>query len=288
MAKTLYQKVFDAHVVREVEGETPLIYIDRHLVHEVTSPQAFEALKVAGRPVRRPELTLAVPDHNLPTTARIDAKGAPMPIADPESAAQLAALEVNAPAFGIRYIPATAKEQGIQLLVGAQFVFAHSSPFAGQRIALIVKNKTGYTHLCRLITQARSRADKGDYLFTRDDLADIPPGLHLLLIPDERNRTEFPALLAWCSKRFTGRMHLVCSLHNLGFESAWLSHLQSLAFLHQVELLASNLPVMHSSERKALHDVLTAVRHNCSLNSRCWSNLAERLARLIRATLANA
>lgn len=164
-----------------------------------------------------------------------------------------------------------ARECGIQLLVGSQFVFAQSSPFAGQRIALIVKNKTGYTHLCRLITQARSRADKGDYLFTRDDLADIPPGLHLLLIPDERNRTEFPALLAWCAKRFTGRMHLVCSLHKLGFESAWLAHLQALAFLHQVELLASNLPVMHSSERKALHDVLTAVRHNCSLNeARPW------------------
>jgi error-prone DNA polymerase len=159
-----------------------------------------------------------------------------------------------------------AKEHSIQLLVGAQFVFAQNSPFAGQRIALIVKNKTGYTHLCRLITQARSRAEKGDYLFTREDLADIPPGLHLLLIPDERNRTEFPALLAWCAKRFAGRMHLVCSLHHRGFEQAWLACLQSLAFLHQVELMASNLPVMHSSERKPLHDVLTAVRHNCSLH----------------------
>jgi len=65
-----------------------------------------------------------------------------------------------------------AKECGIQLLVGAQFVFANNSAFTGQRIALIVKNKTGYTHLCRLITQARGRAAKGDYLFTRDDLAE--------------------------------------------------------------------------------------------------------------------
>ena len=122
--RTLYQKIWDAHVVETRDDGTALIYIDRHLVHEVTSPQAFEALKVAGRPVRRPELTLAVPDHNLPTTARIDARGAPMPIADPESAAQLAALEVNAPAFGIRYIPATAKEQGIVHVVGPEQGFS--------------------------------------------------------------------------------------------------------------------------------------------------------------------
>lgn len=159
-----------------------------------------------------------------------------------------------------------AKECGIQLLVGAQFVFAHSSAFAGQRIALIVKNKTGYTHLCRLITQARSRAAKGDYLFTRDDLADIPPGLQLLLVPDERNKENFPALLSWCAKRFTGRMHLVCNLQHRGFDKAWLLHLQALAHLHQVELMASNLPVMHSGERKNLHDVLTAIRLNCNLN----------------------
>ncbi|WP_334119837.1 error-prone DNA polymerase [Limnobacter sp.] len=159
-----------------------------------------------------------------------------------------------------------AKECGIQLLVGAQFVFAHSSAFAGQRIALIVKNKTGYTHLCRLITQARSRAFKGDYLFTRDDLADIPPGLQLLLVPDERNKENFPALLRWCAKRFTGRMHLMCNLQHRGFDKAWLLHLQTLAHLHHVELMASNLPVMHSGERKNLHDVLTAIRLNCSLN----------------------
>ena len=159
-----------------------------------------------------------------------------------------------------------AKACGIQLLVGAQFVFAHSSSFAGQRIALIVKNKTGYTHLCRLITQARGRSAKGDYLFTREDLADIPPGLHLLLIPDERTKENFPALLSWCAKRFAGRMHLVCNLHLRGFDYAWLLHLQGLGHLHHVELMASNLPVMHSSERKNLHDVLTAIRLNCSLN----------------------
>ncbi|MEP7223034.1 MAG: 3-isopropylmalate dehydratase large subunit, partial [Novosphingobium sp.] len=101
-----------------------LIYIDRHLVHEVTSPQAFEALRTSGRKVRRPDLTLAVPDHNLPTTARLDAAGARIPIADAESAAQLAALEVNAPASGIRYIGATDLEQGIVHVVGPEQGFS--------------------------------------------------------------------------------------------------------------------------------------------------------------------
>jgi 3-isopropylmalate/(R)-2-methylmalate dehydratase large subunit len=122
--RTLYEKIWDAHVVETRDDGTALIYIDRHLVHEVTSPQAFEALRIAGRPVRRPELTLAVPDHNLPTTPRVGADGKVLPIADPESAAQLAALEVNAPAFGIRYIPATAKEQGIVHVVGPEQGFS--------------------------------------------------------------------------------------------------------------------------------------------------------------------
>ncbi|WP_108788263.1 3-isopropylmalate dehydratase large subunit [Erythrobacter sp. Alg231-14] len=122
--RTLYAKIWDDHVVETREDGTSLIYIDRHLVHEVTSPQAFEALRMARRPVRRPELTLAVPDHNLPTTARLDAKGARLPIADPQSAAQLAALERNAPEFGIRYINATAAEQGIVHVVGPEQGFS--------------------------------------------------------------------------------------------------------------------------------------------------------------------
>src|SRR5512139_3665426 len=104
--KTLYEKIWDAHVIETRGDGTSLIYIDRHLVHEVTSPQAFEALRLAGRKVRRPDLTLAVPDHNLPTTPRLDAAGKRIPIADPESAQQLAALEANAPAFGIKYFSA--------------------------------------------------------------------------------------------------------------------------------------------------------------------------------------
>ncbi|WP_397595268.1 aconitase family protein, partial [Sphingorhabdus sp.] len=95
--RTLYQKIWDAHVVEQRDDGTAIIFIDRHLVHEVTSPQAFEGLRTAGRKVRRPDLTLAVPDHNLPTTARRDASGNRVPIADPESAQQLEALEANAP-----------------------------------------------------------------------------------------------------------------------------------------------------------------------------------------------
>jgi 3-isopropylmalate/(R)-2-methylmalate dehydratase large subunit len=121
---TLYEKIWNAHVVERRDDGTCLIYIDRHLVHEVTSPQAFEALRMSGRTVRRPELTLAVPDHNLPTTARLDAGGHRLPIADKESAQQLAALERNAPQFGIRYIGATDREQGIVHVVGPEQGFS--------------------------------------------------------------------------------------------------------------------------------------------------------------------
>ncbi len=122
--RTLYEKIWDAHVVETREDGTALLFIDRHLVHEVTSPQAFESLRANGRTVRRPDLTLAVPDHNLPTTARLDARGLRIPIADRESAAQLAALESNAPAFGIRYIDASAVEQGIVHVVGPEQGFS--------------------------------------------------------------------------------------------------------------------------------------------------------------------
>ena len=122
--RTLYEKIWDAHVVERRPDGTSLIFIDRHLVHEVTSPQAFAGLRASGRTVRRPDLTLAVPDHNVPTTARLDAAGNKLPIADPESAAQLAALEKNAPEYGIRYIDAVAPEQGIVHVVGPEQGFS--------------------------------------------------------------------------------------------------------------------------------------------------------------------
>ncbi len=122
--QTLYEKIWNAHVVEQRDDGTCLIFIDRHLVHEVTSPQAFEGLRAAGRRVRRPDLTLAVPDHNLPTTARLDSHGKPIPIADPESAQQLEALERNAPEFGIDYINATDAKQGIVHVVGPEQGFS--------------------------------------------------------------------------------------------------------------------------------------------------------------------
>jgi 3-isopropylmalate/(R)-2-methylmalate dehydratase large subunit len=117
---TLYEKIWAAHVVERRDDGTCLIYIDRHLIHEVTSPQAFAGLRAAGRTVRRPDLTLAVPDHNLPTTARLDAAGKRLPIADAESAAQLDALQRNTAEFGIDYIDAVAAEQGIVHVVGPE------------------------------------------------------------------------------------------------------------------------------------------------------------------------
>ena len=117
---TLYEKIWADHVVERQGDGTCLIYIDRHLVHEVTSPQAFSGLRSAGRSVRRPDLTLAVPDHNLPTTVRVDAAGRRLPIADTASADQLAALERNTRDFGIDYIDATAAEQGIVHVVGPE------------------------------------------------------------------------------------------------------------------------------------------------------------------------
>src|SRR3954466_2833537 len=94
-ARTLFQKIWDAHLVDEQPDGTCLLYIDRHLVHEVTSPQAFEGLREAGRPVRRPDATLAVPDHNVPTTDRR------LGIADETSRIQVETLERNAAEFGV-------------------------------------------------------------------------------------------------------------------------------------------------------------------------------------------
>ena len=117
MPRTLYDKVWDAHVVTTRDDGTALLFIDRHLIHEVTTPQAFEGLRLAGRRVRRPDLTLAVPDHNVPTTDRS------LPVEDPESRAQLEALEANCAAFGIEYLPITHPNQGIVHVIGPELGF---------------------------------------------------------------------------------------------------------------------------------------------------------------------
>ena len=114
--KTLYDKIWDAHVADEAEDGTCLLYIDRHLVHEVTSPQAFEGLRMAGRTVRAPEKTIAVPDHNVPTT---------LDRADPatmteDSRIQVEALDKNAKEFGVHYYPVSDVRQGIVHIVGPE------------------------------------------------------------------------------------------------------------------------------------------------------------------------
>jgi 3-isopropylmalate/(R)-2-methylmalate dehydratase large subunit len=112
--KTLFDKIWEAHVVERMEDGTCILYIDRHLTHEVTSPQAFEGLRAAGRRVRRPEATFAVTDHNVPTSDRSQ------PIEDPESRLQIETLEANVREFGVPYIPLRDVRQGIVHIIGPE------------------------------------------------------------------------------------------------------------------------------------------------------------------------
>ncbi len=114
MGKTLAEKLWDSHVVRSAPGEPDLLFIDMHLVHEVTSPQAFDGLRMAGRPVHRPDLTLATEDHNVPTLDILK------PIADPVSRTQVETLRKNCAEFGVRLYPMGDKEQGIVHVIGPQ------------------------------------------------------------------------------------------------------------------------------------------------------------------------
>jgi 3-isopropylmalate/(R)-2-methylmalate dehydratase large subunit len=112
MGRTLAEKVWDAHVVHRAEGEPDLLYIDLHLLHEVTSPQAFDGLRLAGRPVRRPDLSIATEDHNVPTEAG--------PIVDPVSLTQVQTLRANCAEFGVRLHAMGDAEQGIVHVIGPQ------------------------------------------------------------------------------------------------------------------------------------------------------------------------
>ena len=114
MPRTLFEKVWDAHVVRTAEAEPDLLYIDLHLVHEVTSPQAFDGLRTAGRPVRRPDLTVATIDHNVPTTDRS------LPITDAIAAKQIETLRRNCADFGIQLYDINSNEQGIVHVIGPE------------------------------------------------------------------------------------------------------------------------------------------------------------------------
>jgi 3-isopropylmalate/(R)-2-methylmalate dehydratase large subunit len=122
--RTLAEKIWDAHVVRSAAGEPDLLYIDLHLVHEITSPQAFDGLRAAGRKVRRPDLTIATEDHNVPTTG-ITGPGVPLsgpgsPVTDPVSRAQMEAMRENAAEFGVRLHPMGDAGQGIVHVIGPQ------------------------------------------------------------------------------------------------------------------------------------------------------------------------
>src|SRR5581483_1520556 len=114
MAETLFEKIWRNHIVREQPGEPALLYIDLHLVHEVTSPQAFEALRANGRRVRAVDRTFATQDHNVPTTDRSK------PIADAESALQVQTLRANCREFGVRLFDLGATEQGIVHVIGPE------------------------------------------------------------------------------------------------------------------------------------------------------------------------
>ena len=113
--RTLYDKIWDAHIVHTDPDGTCLLYIDRHLVHEVTSPQAFEGLRMSGRKVRAPDKTIAVPDHNVPTTPNRDGG-----IDNEESRIQVEALDKNAKEFGVVYYPVSDVRQGIVHIVGPE------------------------------------------------------------------------------------------------------------------------------------------------------------------------
>jgi 3-isopropylmalate/(R)-2-methylmalate dehydratase large subunit len=124
MGRTLAQKIWDSHVVRSAAGEPDLLYIDLHLVHEVTSPQAFDGLRLAGRSVRRPDLTVATEDHNVPTTGvtgpDLPLRGPGSPVTDPVSQVQVEALRKNCAEFGITLHPMGDPGQGIVHVIGPQ------------------------------------------------------------------------------------------------------------------------------------------------------------------------
>src|SRR5438552_6975062 len=124
MGRTLARKIWDAHVVRSAEGEPDLLYIDLHLVHEVTSPQAFDGLRLSGRTVRRPDLTVATEDHNVPTTGvtgpDLPLRGPGSPVTDPVAQVQVEALRKNCAEFGITLHPMGDPGQGIVHVIGPE------------------------------------------------------------------------------------------------------------------------------------------------------------------------
>jgi len=178
LPRTLSEKVWNAHVVRHEEGEPDLLYVDLHLVHEVTSPQAFDGLRMAGRTVRRPDLTLATMDHNVPTE-HID-----RPVADPLSARQMEALANNCAEFGIRLFPMGDPGQGIVHVIGPQLGLtqpgltivcgdSHTSTHGAFGALAVGIGTSEVEHV--LATQTLPQRRPGTMAVTVD--GDLPPGV---------------------------------------------------------------------------------------------------------------
>src|SRR2546422_10826677 len=119
--RTLFEKIWDAHLVAQPGGRSPILYIDLHLAHEVTSPQAFDGLRAAGRPVRQPRRTVATVDHNIPTEPR------GTPITDPIAAKQIQALQENCKEVGVHLFDMDSPDQGIVPVIGPEL--GHTQPW---------------------------------------------------------------------------------------------------------------------------------------------------------------
>jgi len=167
MAQTLSDKVWERHVVHRAADEPDLLYIDLHLVHEVTSPQAFEGLRLSGRTVRRPDLTVATEDHNVPTL-NID-----QPIADPISRQQIETLRRNAKEFGIRLFPMGHRNQGIVHIIGPELGLTQSATHGAFGALAFGIGTSEVEHV--LATQTLAQQRPGTLAVTVD--GDLPAGV---------------------------------------------------------------------------------------------------------------
>ena len=225
MGRTLAEKIWDAHVVRSAEGEPDLLYIDLHLLHEVTSPQAFDGLRAANRKVRRPDLTIATEDHNVPTTG-ITGPGVPLtgpdsPVTDPVSRTQVEALRKNCAEFGVRLHPMGDADQGIVHVIGPQLGLtqpgltivcgdSHTSTHGAHVLRLALDQRLRGEHMLDLgrADPVRERAEcavrRGVAVATRDRHARLgqpqlrPDDVHDALVgvaPAVERDAELPAVV---------------------------------------------------------------------------------------------
>ncbi|MCE2680272.1 MAG: error-prone DNA polymerase [Burkholderiales bacterium] len=156
-----------------------------------------------------------------------------------------------------------AEQKNFHLIIGSQFNVCNDDASPWLRMLLLVKNRTGYAALSTLITHARRRCEKGQYLLKKRDLADALPGVICIVLPQpEDNPTHTSGALEWLKQRYAGRIWIGCSLLRTGFDDSWLDHLRTLGAIHQTPLVATGDVLMHTPERKPLLDLLTAIRLN--------------------------